>query len=52
MAKLRLLILFGGASNEYENSCKTAAAILHTLQDDQYDTIEIDLTDENVVKAG
>ena len=44
MAKLRLLILFGGASNEYENSCKTAAAILHTLQDDQYDIVPVGIS--------
>ena len=44
MAKLRLLILFGGASNEYENSCKSAAAILHTLQDDQYDIVPVGIS--------
>ena len=41
MAKLRLLILFGGATNEYENSCTTAVSILRTLQDDQYEIVPV-----------
>ncbi len=44
MAKLRLLILFGGASNEYETSCKTAAAILHTLQDDRFEIVPVGIS--------
>ena len=44
MAKLRLLILFGGASNEYETSCRTAAAILHTLQDDRFEIVPVGIS--------
>ena len=44
MAKLRLLILFGGASNEYETSCKTAVSVLRTLEDDQYEIVPVGIT--------
>lgn len=44
MAKLRLLILFGGASNEYETSCRTAAAILHTLEDDRFEIVPVGIS--------
>ena len=44
MAKTKVLVLFGGASNEYETSCRTAAAILHTLEDDRFEIVPVGIS--------
>lgn len=37
MAKLKLLILFGGSSNDYQNSLDSAASVLRTLSSEEYE---------------
>ncbi len=41
MAKLKLLVLFGGSSNEYDASLASAAAILRTLNSEQYEIVPV-----------
>ena len=41
MAKLKLLVLFGGSSNEYEASLASAAAILRTLNSERYEIVPV-----------
>ena len=41
MAKLKLLVLFGGSSNEYEASLSSAAAILRTLNSERYEIVPV-----------
>lgn len=41
MAKLKLLVLFGGSSNEYNASLASAAAILRTLKSEQYEIVPV-----------
>lgn len=44
MAKIKLLVLFGGASNEYAASLASAAAVLRILQNDQYEVVPVGIT--------
>lgn len=41
MAKLRILVLFGGTSNEYDESRKSAVAVLQALPADQYEFVPV-----------
>lgn len=41
MAKLKLLVLFGGTSNEYQNSLASAVSILRTLNPEQYEIVPV-----------
>ena len=41
VAKLKLLVLFGGTSNEYPASLASAAAILRTLNSEQYEIVPV-----------
>ena len=46
MSKLRLAVLFGGASSEYEVSLLSAASVLRNIPEDKYDVIKIGITKE------
>lgn len=46
MSKLRLAVIFGGASTEYEVSLLSATSILKNISEDQYDVIKIGITKE------
>ena len=41
MAKLKVLVLFGGTSIEYDESRKSAVAVLNALPSDQYEIIPV-----------
>lgn len=41
MAKLKLLVLFGGTSNEYQNSLASAASVLRTLSSERYEIVPV-----------
>ncbi len=44
MSKIRLAILFGGVSPEYEVSCVSAAAVIDNLDKDKYEIYKIGIT--------
>lgn len=46
MAKLRIAVLFGGASTEYEVSLLSAASVLRNIPEEKYDVIKIGITRE------
>ena len=46
MSKLRIAVLFGGASTEYEVSLMSAASVLRNIPEDRYDVIKIGITKE------
>ncbi len=46
MSKLRIAVLFGGASTEYEVSLLSASSVLRNIPEDQYDVIKIGITKE------
>lgn len=46
MPKLRIAVIFGGASTEYEVSLASAASILKNIPEDRYDVIKIGITKE------
>jgi D-alanine--D-alanine ligase len=46
MSKLRIAVLFGGASSEYEVSLLSAASVLRNIPEEQYDVIKIGITKE------
>lgn len=41
MAKIRLLVLFGGATSEYQDSLESAASVLRVLHSDKYELIPV-----------
>ena len=41
MAKIKLLVLFGGASNDYTESQISAASVLRTLPEDKYEVVPV-----------
>lgn len=41
VAKLKLLVLFGGSSNEYQNSLASAASILRALNPEKYEIVPV-----------
>ena len=44
MAKIRVAVIFGGRSNEYEVSLVSAAHIIRSIPEDKYDVIRIGIT--------
>lgn len=44
MSKIRLAVLFGGASSEHEVSCVSAASILDNLNKDKYEIYKVGIT--------
>ena len=44
MSKLRIAVIFGGASTEYEVSLVSATSILQNIPEDRYDVIKIGIT--------
>lgn len=44
MARLKILILFGGTSNEYDESRRSAVAVLNALPADQYEFVPIGIS--------
>ncbi len=48
MAKQRVVILFGGASNEHSISCATAGGVLSAIDRDKYEVIPVGITRDGV----
>ena len=44
MNKIRLAVLFGGVSSEYEVSCVSASSVLDNLDKDKYEIYKIGIT--------
>ena len=44
MAKRKVLVLFGGTNNEYDESRKSAVAVLNALPSDQYELIPVGIS--------
>ena len=44
MSKLNVLIIFGGKSNEYEVSLKSASAVIDNIDKDKYNVMNIGIT--------
>jgi D-alanine-D-alanine ligase len=48
MAKLNLVLLFGGRSSEHSISCATAAGVLGAINRDKYNVIPVGITQQGV----
>jgi len=48
MAKVRVAILFGGASSEHSISCATASGVLSAIDRDKYEVIPIGITRDGI----
>lgn len=48
MAKIRVAVLFGGASSEHSISCATASGVLSAIDRDKYEVLAIGITREGV----
>ena len=46
MSKIKLGVIFGGASSEHEVSCVSAASVISNLSEDKYDIYKIGITKE------
>ena len=46
MSKIKLGVIFGGASSEHEVSCVSAASVITNLSEDKYDIYKIGITKE------
>ncbi len=44
MSRIKLLVLFGGASSEHEVSCVSAASVVDALDEERYDVLKIGIT--------
>ena len=44
MSKIRVAIIFGGVSNEYETSLSAAAAVIENINNEEYETVCIGIT--------
>lgn len=44
MSKIKAAIIFGGVSNEYENSLLAAASIIDNIDKEEYETVCIGIT--------
>ncbi|MSZ40434.1 MAG: D-alanine--D-alanine ligase A, partial [Actinobacteria bacterium] len=48
MAKLKVVLLFGGKSSEHSISCATAAGVLGAIDRTKYDVIPVGITKQGL----
>ena len=44
MAKMKVLVLFGGTTNDYEQSLRSATAVLQALPEEQYEPVAVGIS--------